>query len=162
MGRTNPTFRNVLTALKRRWATYRRALRRQDVPHFDRLFEHADEHADAAGYLNPEEPMHAILLSMLLEHEKQLAELADAEAGADNRVGAGLGVGDGGKTARAADTDAHTDATDSAANTTSQTATPNPDTTDDADGLEGESGGQTQTDDRLQPDDRPQPDDPTN
>lgn len=75
MGRTNPTFRNVLEAIRSRWGGYRRALRGRDQPHFDRLFEHADAHADAAGYLNADDPMDPILVSMLLEHQRRLAAL---------------------------------------------------------------------------------------
>ena len=75
MGRTNPTFRNVLAAVKTRWSDYRRALRRQDQPHYDRLFEYADAHADAAGYLNADDPMDPVLVSMLLEQQKRIAEL---------------------------------------------------------------------------------------
>lgn len=77
MGRTNPTFRNILEAVKTRWSDYRRALRRQDKPHYDQLFEYADAHADAAGYLNADDPMNAVLVSMLLEQEKQIAALTD-------------------------------------------------------------------------------------
>lgn len=100
MGRTNPTFRNVLEAVVTRWGDYRRALRRRDRPHFDRLFEHAAAHADAAGYLNPDDPMAPILVSMLLEHERRLADLearvealeasgeTAPEAAADDREGA--------------------------------------------------------------------------
>lgn len=75
----------LLQAVKRRWADYRRALRRQDQPHFDRLFEYADRHADAAGYLNTDDEMDPILFSMLLEQQKRLAQLeadlATLEAG---------------------------------------------------------------------------------
>ena len=105
MGRTNPTFRNVLEAVKGRWADYRRALRRRDQPHFDRLFEHADAHADASGYLNPDDPMNPILVSMLLEHERRVAALeAEVEAleagdgddgGVDGEGGGEEGEGDG-------------------------------------------------------------------
>ena len=98
MGRTNPTFRNVLEAVKGRWADYRRALRRRDQPHFDRLFEHADAHADASGYLNPDDPMNPILVSMLLEHERRVAALeAEVEAlGGDGGGDGGVdGEGDG-------------------------------------------------------------------
>lgn len=77
MGRTNPTFRDVLAAVKARWGDYRRALRRREKPHYDRLFEYADAHADAAGYLNADDPMEPILLSMLLEQQKRIAELDD-------------------------------------------------------------------------------------
>ena len=75
MGRTNPTFRNLLEAVRTRWSDYRRALRRRDRPHYDRLFEYADAHADAAGYLNADDPMDPILLSMLLEQQKRIADL---------------------------------------------------------------------------------------
>lgn len=80
MGRTNATFRHLLQGIRERWRGYRRALRARDQPHYDRLFEHADAHADASGYRNPEDPMDAVLLSMLLEHEKRLAELEEGVA----------------------------------------------------------------------------------
>lgn len=65
----------LLQGITSRWSDYRRALRHHEQQHFDQLFEHAEAHADAAGYLNPDDPMDAILLSMLLEHEKRLHEL---------------------------------------------------------------------------------------
>lgn len=77
MGRTNPTFRNLLEAVKNRWSDYRRALRRRDQPYYDQLFEYADAHADAAGYVNVDDPLDPILVSMLLEQQKRIAELDD-------------------------------------------------------------------------------------
>ena len=91
MGRTNATFRNLLQGIRERWRDYRRGLRARDQPHYDRLFEHADAHADAASYRNPEDPMDAVLLSMLLEHEKRLAALEDGMA-ADAGDGSPTGV----------------------------------------------------------------------
>lgn len=71
----------MLEGMKSRWSDYRRALRHQDQSHFDQLFEYADAHADAAGYLNPEDPFDPVLVSMLLEHEKRIADLeAELEA----------------------------------------------------------------------------------
>lgn len=67
----------LLQGINSRWSDYRRALRHYEQQHFDQLFEHAEAHADAAGYLNPDDPMNAILLSMLLEHEKRLHELEE-------------------------------------------------------------------------------------
>lgn len=93
MGRTNPTFRNVLEAVKSRWGDYRRALRRRDQAPFDRLFEYADAHADAAGYLNHDDPMEPILVSMLLGQEKRLAELEARIAELEGRVVAPAGQG---------------------------------------------------------------------
>jgi hypothetical protein len=82
MGRTNPTFRDRLTRLEREWGDYRRALRREDEPHFDRLFEHARAHADACSYLNHDSPIVAVLLSVALEQEVERAAL---EARLDER-----------------------------------------------------------------------------
>lgn len=79
MGRTNPTFRLLLQGIEDRWQAYRRALRHQDQRHFDRLFEHADAHADAAGYLNHDDPMLPILVSILLEQEKRIAHLENQQ-----------------------------------------------------------------------------------
>jgi hypothetical protein len=77
MGRTNPTFRDRLPGLRDEWADYRRALRRRDREHFDRLFDHARAHADACGYLNHDSPIVAVLLSVALEQEAHIAELQD-------------------------------------------------------------------------------------
>ena len=77
MGRTNPTYRDVIRALEDRWQQYRRALRRDDKHHFDRLFEHGRAHADAAGYLNHQEPELTLLVSVVLEQEKELQQLHD-------------------------------------------------------------------------------------
>lgn len=77
MGRTNPTFRDLLPGLRGEWADYRRALRRRDREHFDRLFDHARAHADACGYLNHDSPIVAVLLSVALEQEAHIAELQD-------------------------------------------------------------------------------------
>ena len=89
MGRTNPTHRDALRATESRWADYRRALRRRDREHFDALFEHAREHADAGGYRNHPEPVVAVLVAAALEHERRLAELAErttVPAGSDDRA----------------------------------------------------------------------------
>lgn len=72
MGRTNPTYRDLLRRLEERWQPYRRGLRLRDQERFDRLFEDAAAHADAAGYLNPDEPLHPALVSMLIEQQARL------------------------------------------------------------------------------------------
>ena len=93
MGRTDPTYRDALRRTEERWAAYRRALRRRDRAPFDRLFEHARDHADAAGHLNHRYVEVPLLVSALLEHERRLdrleAALRDGSAGdpADARDG---------------------------------------------------------------------------
>lgn len=78
MGRTNPTYRDWLRSFEQDWQPFRRALRRQYQDDFDRLFEHADGFADAAGFANARDPELALLLSMLLAHERELQALRDA------------------------------------------------------------------------------------
>ena len=75
MGRTNPTYRDIVRDLEENWQQYRKALRRVDKPHFDRLFEHAREHADAAGYLNHQQPEVTLLVSVVLEQGKRMQSL---------------------------------------------------------------------------------------
>ena len=75
VGRTNPTYRDTLTALQQRWGAYRRGLRVDDQPHFDRLFAHARAHADAGGLLNHPRPLVPALMSIALEQEWQIAAL---------------------------------------------------------------------------------------
>lgn len=72
MGRTNPTYRDALRAIEKRWADFRRALRRRDQPRFDRLFAYAREHADASGLLNHQNPLLPTLLGIDLEQEARL------------------------------------------------------------------------------------------
>ena len=88
MGRTNPTYRDVVRSLEDNWQQYRRALRRVDQPHFDRLFEHAREHADAAGYLNHQQPEVTLLLSVVLEQEKRMQALHERLRAVERESGA--------------------------------------------------------------------------
>jgi hypothetical protein len=75
MGRTNPTYRDTVRAIRDRWQPFQRALRQRDQLAFERLFEHARSHADAGGYLNCDEPMFPILVSIALEQERRIHQL---------------------------------------------------------------------------------------
>ncbi|MEF8852440.1 MAG: hypothetical protein V5A44_09940 [Haloarculaceae archaeon] len=75
MGRTNPTLRDRLDALEREWQPFRRALRRRHRAEFDRLFERARSHADAAGQQNPPDAWRAFVLGVLLAQERELRRL---------------------------------------------------------------------------------------
>lgn len=84
MGRTNPTFRNLLDNFETTWQPYHRALRGQHQDDFERLLEDARQFADAAGIQNPVDPHDAILISMMLalaarqrELETRLEQLQD-------------------------------------------------------------------------------------
>jgi hypothetical protein len=77
MGRTNPTYRDHLGSVEADWQSFRRGLRAEYRADFDRLFDRARSHADAAGYHNSSDPELALLLSILLAHEHELARLAE-------------------------------------------------------------------------------------
>ncbi|GAB6878408.1 hypothetical protein JCM17823_06820 [Halorubrum gandharaense] len=81
MGRTNPAFRDLLRSEEERWDDYRCVLRHEDQLHFERLFVHARDHADAAGMLNHEDRLAPILMSICLEQEKRIAELEELMVG---------------------------------------------------------------------------------
>ena len=68
MGRTVPTFVQLIQQAAERWKKFRRALRREDQPHFDRLFVRVRCYTQAATYQCHDNPMEAILLSIALDH----------------------------------------------------------------------------------------------
>jgi hypothetical protein len=75
MGRTVPTFRQLIEETVQRWTKFRRALRREDQEHFDRLFLCIRCYVQAATYQCNDNPMEAILLSIALDQEKRLSVL---------------------------------------------------------------------------------------
>jgi hypothetical protein len=77
MGRTVLPFSQVLEREYEEWKKFRRALRKEDQEAFDRLFDRAKLHVQAAAYASHPWPMESIFLSICLEHEKLLAEILD-------------------------------------------------------------------------------------
>ena len=75
VGRTVPTFRQLIDLTAARWHKFRRALRREDQGYFDRLFRRVRRYTQAATYQAHDNPMEAILLSTALDHEKRLEAL---------------------------------------------------------------------------------------
>ena len=77
MGRTVLPYSQVWEAERQRWQKFRRALRKEDQAHLDRLFESARLHLQAGVYASNPWPLESMLLSMLLEHQKVLSALAE-------------------------------------------------------------------------------------
>jgi hypothetical protein len=75
LGRTVPTYRNILENLVNEWQGFRKALREEDREAFDRLMEKARMHASAASYEARVDPVESIFMSILLEQEKEIGEL---------------------------------------------------------------------------------------
>jgi hypothetical protein len=78
MGRTVPTFRQLIDDAIARWSKFRRALRREDQEYFDGLFRRVRTYTQAATYQASDNPMEAILLSIALDQEKRLDALERA------------------------------------------------------------------------------------
>ncbi len=78
MGRTVPTFRQLIDDAIARWSKFRRALRREDQEYLDRLFRRVRTYTQAATYQASDNPMEAILLSIALDQEKRLDALEHA------------------------------------------------------------------------------------
>jgi hypothetical protein len=84
MGRTNPTYRDLIDQLEDEMQPFRRALRRTDTGDFDQLFDHARRYADAGGYLNSQDPMRVVLFSIVLAQEHELRQLRERLPEDDN------------------------------------------------------------------------------
>jgi hypothetical protein len=77
MGRTTPTFVDLLRQTQEYWAKFRRALRRDDRPHFDRLFHQVRYFTPSAMYQCHDNAMETILLTLHLAHERQIAAVEE-------------------------------------------------------------------------------------
>jgi hypothetical protein len=91
MGRTVPTFRQLIDDAMARWSKFRRALRREDQEYFDRLFRRVRSYTQAATYQASDNPMEAILLSIALDQEKRLDALERAAQPPETGAGSTLG-----------------------------------------------------------------------
>ncbi len=77
MGRTVLPYSQMWEKERERWQKFRRALRKADQAHFDRLFESARLHLQAGVYASNPWPLESMLLSMLLEQQKALSTLEE-------------------------------------------------------------------------------------
>jgi len=72
---TNLPFSQILEQEIQGWNKFRRALRKEDQAIFDQLFEKARLRHEAGGSAGRAWPFETILISMLLEQEKEMVEL---------------------------------------------------------------------------------------
>jgi hypothetical protein len=87
MGRTVLPFSQVLEREYEEWKKFRRALRKEDQEAFDRLFDRAKLHVQAAAYTSHPWPLESILLSVCLEHEKLLMDILEKLKKGDGDAG---------------------------------------------------------------------------
>jgi len=100
MGRTVAPFSQILEAEFESWNKFRRALRREDQEAFDNLFAAAKYHVAAMVYASRLTPLEAIVMGILVEHQKAITQLTgrirELEAAVQQRSGDG-GQGTGSK-----------------------------------------------------------------
>jgi len=75
MGRTVPSFRMVVESFGVEWNEFKRALRDIDKNSFDELINHARRHAEAGTNMPNPNPFEPVVMSILVEHEKELRKL---------------------------------------------------------------------------------------
>lgn len=79
------TFRQMIEQERRRWMQFRRALSKEDQEAFDRMFECAKRQAQSAVYFPRSGSLEAVMLTVLLEHQRRIEDtirqLADGRAG---------------------------------------------------------------------------------
>lgn len=75
MGRTIPSYRNQLEEIIKELTVYRRALRGDDKIAFDNIMNKARQHASSCTLLPLFDPVDCLLLSILLEQEKEIKSL---------------------------------------------------------------------------------------
>ncbi len=75
MEMTPLSFIQVLEHEIQEWKKFRKALRKEDQQFLDQLFEKAMLHVEAGTSVSRPWPFETILISILVEHEKALAEL---------------------------------------------------------------------------------------
>ncbi len=77
MGRTVPSFRMLLDSIIMELGDFKRALRRHDQQVFDRIMDMAREHTSASTVAAAVDPMDTIVLSILIEQQKQIDDLKE-------------------------------------------------------------------------------------
>ena len=79
MGRTIPTFTRYLEEELASWKDFRRALCKEDREVFDRLFRYAKKHIAEASCAARPIPFDALVMSALLEQQKEIERLKEGE-----------------------------------------------------------------------------------
>ena len=75
MGRTVPTFTDLIDNELAGWSKYRRGLRKEDQEVFDDIFRAAKKHLAENFYAMRTIPFESIIMSIILEQGKELRSL---------------------------------------------------------------------------------------
>ena len=72
MGRNVPSFRMALEMEMEKWEGYRKCLRPDEREIFDRMMDNYRIHASASGMTVRTNPLEAMFMSVLLEHQRKI------------------------------------------------------------------------------------------
>ena len=75
MGRTVPTFTNIIDMELSSWGKFRRGLRKADQETFDEMFRAAKQHLAENFYAMRTIPFESIIVSIALEQHKRIKKL---------------------------------------------------------------------------------------
>jgi hypothetical protein len=77
MGKSMPTYRNLLDGFCDELQPFRRTAIRECQPAFDRVLEHAWAHAASAGQVSPTDPEKLALFSICVGLQHEVLELRE-------------------------------------------------------------------------------------
>ena len=77
MGRTVPTFTNLIDEELARWSKFRRGLRKDDQDIFDVIFRAARLHLAENFYTMRPVPFESMMLSLMIEQQKSIRRLEE-------------------------------------------------------------------------------------
>jgi hypothetical protein len=77
MGRTVPTFTNLIDAELASWSKFRRGLRKDDQEVFDEIFRAAKLHLAENFYAMRAVPFESIMMSIVVEQQKAIRRLEE-------------------------------------------------------------------------------------
>jgi hypothetical protein len=86
MGRTVPSYRDVIDDELQTLKKYRSALRKEDQELFDEMMSYAKFHISASSYSSRLNPFESIILNILLEQQRQIRDLMGGEKLAMRKV----------------------------------------------------------------------------
>ena len=75
MGRTVPTFTNLIDAELSSWTKFSRGLRKEDQEVFDEIFRAAKLHLAENFYAMRAVPFESMMMSILIEQQKAIRKL---------------------------------------------------------------------------------------
>ena len=75
MGRTVPSFRTALEHEIHSWKPFKRAIRGEEKEIFDKMMNHARNHATAGMNAARFDVLEAVFMSIILEQQKEIEDL---------------------------------------------------------------------------------------